>query len=69
MINHFFTIGHGRFLLLIYKPINTFSHSQDVQNSHPARPQAIWRAERTVKVREHGKWPRTQLVGIFNILL
>ncbi len=34
----------------------------------PARPQALWRAERT-GVREHDKGPRTLLAAFFNILL
>ncbi len=33
----------------------------------PARPQPVWRAERTWKVREHGQGARTPLAAIFNI--
>ncbi len=33
----------------------------------PARPQRLWRAERTWRVREHGKGARTLLVAIFDI--
>ncbi len=40
---------------------------QDVQKVRPARPQALWRAERT-SVREHDKGPRTPLAGFLNIL-
>jgi hypothetical protein len=32
----------------------------------PARPQPLWRAERT-PVREHGKMARTPLAAFFNI--
>jgi len=42
--------------------------TQGVQKGRPARPQGIWRAERTA-VREHDKGPRTQLAGFFNALL
>ncbi len=41
--------------------------TQGVQKGRPARPQGIWRAERTA-VREHDKFPRTQLAGFFNTL-
>jgi len=36
-----------------------------VQNGRPARPQALWHAERTA-VREHDKGPRTPLASVFN---
>ena len=40
----------------------------DVQNGRPARPQGLWRAERT-SVREHDKVPRTPLADILSIRL
>jgi len=40
---------------------------QGAENGRPARPQAIWRAERT-PVREHDKGPRTPLAAILSIL-
>ncbi len=36
-----------------------------VQKARPARPQGLWRAERTA-VREHDKGPRTPLADFFN---
>jgi len=37
-----------------------------IKKVRPARPQELWRAERTA-VREHDKGPRTQLAPFFSI--
>jgi hypothetical protein len=39
------------------------------KKTRPARPQALWRAERTRGVREYGKGARTPLADLFNIRL
>jgi len=37
------------------------------KKARSARPQALWRAERTGLVREHDKGPGTPLTPFFNI--
>lgn len=38
-----------------------------IKKVRPAKPQPLWRAERTFTVREHGKVARTPLAAFSNI--
>ncbi len=51
-----------------YRNLPCYSLSGMFKKVRPARPQALWRVERTI-VRVHDKGPRTPLAAFFNIPL